>query len=169
MNKRYIILLLAPILIIASIFCGCSISSSDYYSNSNSDQNRYDSILNIASFTKDQYDKGILKLEYVVKKENLSNFDNYEDIAEFFEDQNYFYKSTMSDENTIIVQKNVVFQSVKGYVVTKNEKLNTLKKEGHSDPIMYVPSTLGYDGDCIDCSYVGKFDDWYIYSFIGGM
>ncbi|MDD6827361.1 MAG: hypothetical protein PUE12_14905 [Oscillospiraceae bacterium] len=169
MNKRIIILLLTFVLIITHIFCGGSIPSTDSYSNSNSNLNKYDAILSIASYTKEQYDKGLLNLEYVIYEDNLSNFDNHEDIAEVFKDEYYFYKSTMSDENTIVVQKTVFFHSVTGYVATKNEKLNTLKIEGHSDPVMYVPSNLGYDGDIIDCSYIGKFDDWYLYFFRGGM
>ena len=171
MNIKYRLIILIPLLSIFML-CGCYAPDPSFESSSTSNSNtsRYDSITKMASYAKSQYDKGTIQLGYVIKKENLNELEKNEEINDIFADENYcYYKLTMNDDNTVIIQKAVIFQSVVGYVATKNDALSTRKVEGIEDPVMDAPS-LGYDGGLIVIDgYIGEFDEWYLYSYTAGM
>ena len=101
----------------------------------------------------------------------LDDLEKNEEINGIFDDENYcYYKLTMNDDNTVIIQKDVIFQSVVGYVATKNDALNTRKTDGIENPVMDVPSSLGYDSDLIVIAeYIGEIDEWNLYSYRAGM
>ena len=163
---------------IASLLCifilsGCCAPDSNSESVSTSDSNtgRYHSLIKLASYAKSQYDKGTIQSGYVIKKENLDDLEKNEEINSIFDDENYcYYRLTMNDDNTVIIQKDAIFQSVVGYAVTKNDTLSTRKTEGIENPVMDVPSSLGYDSDLIVIAkYIGDFDAWKLYSYRAGM
>ncbi|HAE51890.1 MAG TPA: hypothetical protein DCG30_01370 [Ruminococcus sp.] len=163
-------------LLIVLILCRYYVSESNYKSDSNYESGseyeltseRHDSILSIASYTKSQYDKGTLKLGYVIANGNLDNYEKNKEIAEIFANHDYFYKAVMNDENTVIIQQVVFFHSVTGYIATKNETLNTTEEKHRT--VMYVPSALGYDNNLVIIDgYIGQFDKWHLYSYRSGM
>ena len=166
------------LMIITSLLCiftlsGCYAPDSDFESSSTSNYNtsKYESITKIAAYAKSQYDKGTIQLGYVINKERLDDLEKNDEINGIFDDENYcYYKLTMNDDNTVIIQKDVIFQSVVGYVATKNDALNTRKTEGIENPVMDVPSSLGYDSDLIVIAeYIGEIDEWNLYSYRAGM
>ena len=165
-------LLLFPSLLSIFVLCGCYAPESGVASSStsNSKTSKYDPITKMASYAKSQYDKGTIQSGYVIKTENLGDLEKNEEINAIFADENYrYYKLTMNDDNTVILQKAVIFQSVVGYVASKNEALSTRTVEGFEDPVMDVPS-LGYDGDLIVLDgYIGEFDEWHLYAYSAGM
>lgn len=174
MNMKHRLIFLILLLCIF-VLCGCYASDTSYESSlsPNSNIGRYDSIIKMASFAKSQNDKGSLQLGYVIKKDNLEDLvrEKDEEIISIFDDENYcYYKLSMKDDNTVIIQKAVIFQSVVGYVATKNDTLNTRKAEGFEDPVTDAPSQLGYDSDLIVIDgYIGEFDGWNLYSYGAGM
>lgn len=144
--------------------------SENSYDSESSTKNRYYDITNISTYVKDQFNAGSLQLETMVTKYNINDFEKNEIISEIFSNDNFFYKALMIDENTVIVQKNVIFQSVTGYVATKNETLDTIEDERYKNPILNIPSSLGYDGNNLSVDkYLGEFDEWHLYKYTAGL
>ena len=76
----------------------------------------------------------------------------------------------MIDDNTTIVQKNVIFQSATGYIATKNEMLDTVEDERYKNPILNIPSSFGYDGNILSVDdYLGEFEEWHLYIYSAGL
>lgn len=113
-----------------------------------SNSNNYDDITTISTYTKKQYDSGKLTLNTIIKNDSIDNYENDKTVSELFSNTYFSYKSVMHDEETVIIQKNVIFQSVTGYVTTK-KNLDTILEERFRYPIMNVTESLGYDNDII--------------------
>ena len=159
--KRLFCIAFLPIMLLTT---GCT----DYADQDSSD--RYSDIVQIATYTKNQYDSYKLQSNEIITSDTLKNYEIDSEIAEIFESEDYFYKSTMVDTNTVLIQKNVIFQSVTGYIATKNEKLNTTKNEHYRNPILNIPSSLGYDGDSVMIEdELGEYAEWHLYYYHAGL
>lgn len=146
------------------LMTGCT----DYSEHGSAD--RYNDIIKIATYTKNQYDSYKLQANAIITSDTLKNYENDSEIAELFATDNCFYKSTMIDTNTVLIQKNVVFQSVTGYIATKSETLDTTKNENDKNPVLDIPSFLGYDGNLVTIEDdLGEYDEWHLYYYIAGL
>lgn len=142
--------------------------SSDY--SKNSDISQYNDITSISTYIKEQFDAGALQIETMVTNDNINDFEENERISEIFSNDQYFYKALMIDDNTTIVQKNVIFQSATGYIATKNEMLDTVEDERYKNPILNIPSSFGYDGNILSVDdYLGEFEEWHLYIYSAGL
>ena len=131
---------------------------------------QYDDITSISTYVKNQFNAGSLQLETMVTYDNIDDFEINEIFSEIFSNDQYFYKALMSDENTIIVQKNVLFQSATGYVATKSESLDIIEDKRYKEPILNIPPSFGYDGNILSVlDYLGEFDEWHLYSYTAGL
>lgn len=129
---------------------------------------KYSDIIELATFTMNQYNAGKLDIGNVIYDINIDEFEADSNISELFSSHEYFYKTIMKDENTVIVQKNVIFQSIIGYVVTTEKSLDTY--EYGRFPCLNIPSALGYDGDSVSIDgYIGECDNLFLYSFVAGL
>lgn len=169
MKKHYWAFVILLIIIMLARYTVYNESDGANKYNSNS-SDKYNDVISIATYTKNQYDSGSLPLETVIQKDNLDNFEKDENILQIFSSDQYFYKSAMSDKDTVIIQKSVVFHSVTGYVATKKKNLDTIDDKSFINPILNIPSCLGYDGYIVWIENdLGKFADWYLYRYSAGL
>lgn len=110
----------------------------------------------------EKYDEGSLDIDSEVSVEQIAVW--CEDDSEFrrainkYEEvQDYF--AIVLDDNTVMIQTDVLFQSVKGYVVTD--------QEFDQYQVLDVPSYLNYDGDTIRLQIIE--DETGIYSYSAGL
>ena len=130
---------------------------------------KYSDILELANFAKDRYDVGQFEIGTVIRSNDLEKFELDADIAKIF--SNHSYKLTMRDENTVIIQTDLVFHSAHGYVVTSEKSLDTYQKiDGKGDPRLDIPAGMGYDGCEIRIvRYEGELDGLYLYYYDAGL
>ena len=129
---------------------------------------KYFDILELANFAKDRYDVGQLEIGTVIRSNDHEKFELDADIAEIF--SNHSYRLTMRDENTVIIQTDLVFHSAHGYVVTSEKSLDTYQIDGKGDPRLDIPAGMGYDGCKIRIErYEGELDCLYLYYYNAGL
>ncbi len=141
----YILLILST-----TILIGCTATE-------NSSENKsYSDIIKITEFTYNS------ETEKIITADNIREFNTDSDIIDIFKSDTYYYKSTMQNENTVVIQENVIFQSAKGYIATKDDKFNS--------PTLDVSTAFGYDGNIVTIlKYLGEYNDWHLYSFDAGL
>ena len=128
---------------------------------------KYSDIIALANFAKDKYDAGQLEIGNVLRSHFPKDFGSDPDITEII--SNHSYKLTMRDENTVIIQTNVVFHMAFGYVVTSEKSLDTYQPDGRY-PRLDIPAGMGYDGSNVSIErYEGELDGLYLYYFNAGL
>lgn len=150
--------------------CGTDPTSThtDSYNDYNDD--KYSDIIALANYTKDKYDAGQLEVGTVIRSNFPKDYEAYPDIAEIFSSNSRFYKVTMRDENTVIVQTNVIFQSAHGYLVTSEKSLDTYLPDGSRYPKLDIPDVMHYDGSFISIEkYIGELDGLNLYYYSAGL
>ena len=153
-------------LIISS--CGGTDPISTHTESNNTE--KYSDIIALANLAKNKYDAGQLEIGTVIRSNFPEDCEAYPDIAEIFSSTSRFYKVTMRDENTVIVQTNVVFQMAFGYVVTSEKSLDTYLPDGSRYPKLDIPDVMHYDGDCISIEkYIEELDGLHLYYYNAGL
>ena len=158
--------LFAVLLLLCFAFCWTGDNNDGVFSSADAVEypDEYSDVAAIADFTSAQFDCGRLKTGDVIYRDSFDDYDADDRVSDVFNDDFYFYKSSMYAEDTVIVQKNVFFQSAIGYVATKKEELAAFDKM-HS-----VSRCFGYDGDIVSIDdYQGEYNGWHIYSYDAGL
>ena len=129
---------------------------------------KYSDIMALRNFAKDKYDAGQLEIGTVIRSNSPKDYESDPDIAEIF--SNHSYKLTMSDENTVIIQTDVVFHSAHGYLVTSEKSLDTYQPDGSRFPKLDIPDVMHYDGSSIYIErYIGELDGLHLYYYNAGL
>ena len=158
--KKYIHIPPAALAVCFSL-CSCSADVSGSYSD----------IISIADFTKEEYASGNTDIGDIISDLYFEEAALDTEVCELFMSGDHSYKSVMTDENIILVQKQTVFQSAGGYVIADRESISALPvSEISGKRVLSVPSGLGYDGDSADIgSCIGRVGGLYLYSFTAGL
>lgn len=150
------------------IISSCGTDPISMHTESNNTE-KYSDIIALANFAKDKYNVGQLEIGTVISSSFPEDYEAYPDIAEIFSSDSRFYKVTMRDENTVIVQTNVIFQSAHGYLVTSEKSLDTYQPDGRY-PKLDIPDVMHYDGSLIYIErYIGELDGLYLYYYSAGL
>lgn len=169
--RKYCRVFIIPLIMI--MLTGCSVYNNysgcgEYSKVDVSD--KYADVIAITEYTEKQYNSGKLQLGRVIWRKNLDSFEEDEKISEIFSGDYYFYKSDMHDEDTVIIQRDVIFQSVIGYIATKKDALDTVPDEIYKYPRLNISPSLGYDENAVWVeSYLGDFEEWHLYRYNAGL
>lgn len=130
---------------------------------------KYSDIIALANYAKDKYDAGQLEVGNILRSSDPKDFGSDPDISEII--SNHSYKLTVRDENTVIIQTDVVFHMAFGYVVTSEKSLDTYQSSiGKRYPRLDIPAGMGYDDSNVSIErYEGELDGLYLYYFNAGL
>ena len=130
-------------------------------------KDKYYDLIKIAEFTKSQYDFSNLQIGNIIKADNIEEFEADSNIADIFSSDIYYYKAAMQDSDTVVVQNNVIFQSVTGYIATKKDSLDTCGEDYCS---LNISPSFGYDSNIVFIrNSCGEYDGWNFYFYIAGL
>jgi len=150
-------IVLAVGVLAALLLSGCSAVYDTYTDSEKAD------VLRIAGFTFGLADSGRISTDGSVTKRSIVNYTDNNDIVGIFNDDYYTNTTVLLDNDTVLVERDVIFQSAKGYLVTRNDK------SLGSPSIITVP--LGYDGNRVAVTGEVDFgcDGVKVYSYSAGL
>ena len=97
----------------ALLMFGCTVAG---------EESEYDDVLAIADFNFALADSNKLSTRGVISRDNIKDYTSDEDIIAFYSDDYYTNKTLLIDKDTVLIEREPIFQSVKGYVVSRGEK-----------------------------------------------
>lgn len=140
------------------------ISRTNEASRSSQDNGRYSDVMMLADYALTLQDSGKLETGKVLTEDNYAIPEASTEIQELFSSDWKCYKVTILDDRCVLVQTDVIFQSVKGYLVTAEQYPDTISKK------LKVPSSLGYDADQIGISsFAGEYSGKFLYHWYAGL
>ncbi len=155
-----------------TVLAGCNniTDVSEVNGTLNEDTGKYSDVIEIAEFTKRQYDTYNFQTEMLITADNIETFEESSNITDVFSSDTHYYKSAIQDGDTVVIQENIVFQSAKGYIATKKNSLETYSKDNYKEPVFDVATAFGYDADTVSViKKLGEYDDWNLYYFVAGL
>ena len=169
--KKYLVKLFVTVMVLCLTLSISSCSTDPKSTNTESNNTeKYSDIIALANLAKNRYDAGQLEIGTVIRSNFPEDYEAYPDIAEIFSSDSRFYKVTMRDENTVIVQTNVIFQSAYGYLVTSEKSLDTYQPDESRYPKLDIPDIMHYDGSFISVEkYIGELDGLNLYYYSAGL
>lgn len=150
-------IVLAVGVLAALLLSGCSAVYDTYTDSEKAD------VLKIAGFTFGLADSGRISTDGSVTERNIGSYTDNGKIAAIFSDGYYTNTTVLLDNDTVLIERDVIFQSAKGYVVTRNGK------SLDSPTTLTVP--LGYDGNRVTVTGEVDFgcDGVKVYSYSAGL
>ncbi|MDO4862952.1 MAG: hypothetical protein Q4A05_02180 [Ruminococcus sp.] len=148
--------LLAVGALAALLLSGCSPAYDTYESSEKAD------VLRIAGFTFGLADSGRLSADGSVTERNIGKYTDNKRIIAIYNDDWNTNTTVLLDNDTVLIEREVIFQGAKGYVVTRNDK-------SIDSPTLTVP--LGYDGNRVGVTGEADFgcDGVKVYSYSAGL
>ena len=150
-------IVLAVGVLAALLLSGCSAVY-----DTNTDSKKAD-VLRIAGFTFGLADSGRISNDDSLTKRNIGSYTDNKDIIGIFSEDYYTNTTVLLDNDTVLIERDVIFQGAKGYIVTRNDK------SLGSRSTLTVP--LGYDGNSVTVTGEADLDcdGVKVYSYSAGL